>query len=64
LEVYQNNFPYFIYHSSISIEVSGQDEEIEAMPNGTAQEEEVKTKEPHDFSGGIAHEAEVHTKKP
>jgi hypothetical protein len=64
LEVYQNNFPYFIYHSSINIEVSGQDEETEARPNGTTQEEEVNTEEPHDISSGIAHEVEVHIEKP
>jgi hypothetical protein len=35
LEAYQKNFPDFIYGSLISIEVLGQDEEIEVGPSGT-----------------------------
>ncbi len=46
MEAYQKNFPDFIYGSPTSIEVLGQDEEIEARPSGTAQKEEVQTKEP------------------
>jgi hypothetical protein len=36
LEAYQKNFPNFICGSTISTEVSGQDEEIEARPSGIA----------------------------
>ncbi len=46
LEAYQNNFPDFICGSPINIEVSSQDEEMKARPNGTAQKEEMQTKEP------------------
>jgi hypothetical protein len=45
LEAYQKNFPNFIYGNP-SIEVSGQDEETKTKPSGTAQKEEVQTKEP------------------
>ncbi len=41
LEAYQKNFPNFIYRSSISIDLSGQDEDTEAGPSGTSQEEEM-----------------------
>jgi hypothetical protein len=34
LEAYQKNFPNFIYGNPTSIKVLGQDEEIEAWPNG------------------------------
>jgi hypothetical protein len=46
LEAYQKNFPDFIYGSPISTRVSGQDEDIKAGLNGTAQEEEVQIDEP------------------
>ncbi len=59
LEAYQKNFPNFIFGSPISIEVLGQDEEIEAKPNGTSQEAEVQTKEPQDLKSGTFQEAEV-----
>ncbi len=58
LEVYQKNFPNFIYGSPTSIKVLGQDEDIEARPNGTTQEEEVQTKEPHDLRGRSQEEKE------
>ncbi len=35
LEVYQKNFPDFIYGNLTSTEVSNQDEETEARPSGT-----------------------------
>ncbi len=41
LESYQKKFLDFIRGSPISIKVLGQDEEIEAGPRGTIQEEEV-----------------------
>jgi hypothetical protein len=34
LEAYQKNFPIFIFGSSTSTEVSNQDEETKAKPNG------------------------------
>jgi hypothetical protein len=46
LEAYQKNFLYFICGCPTSTNVSGHDEEIEAMPNGTTQKEEVQTEEP------------------
>jgi hypothetical protein len=46
LEAYQKNFPNFIFGSLTSVEVSGQDEENEARPNGITHEEEVQTEEP------------------
>ncbi len=52
LKVYQNNFPNFICGNPTNIKVLGQNEEIEAMPNVIAQEEEVQTKEPHNLKGG------------
>ncbi len=51
LEVYQRNFPNFVCGSLTNIETLGQDEENETRPNGTTQEEEVRTKEPHVFKG-------------
>jgi len=36
LKVYQKNFPNFIYGSSTSTKVLGQNEEIEVGPNGIA----------------------------
>jgi hypothetical protein len=41
LEVYQKNFPEFIYGNPTSIEELGQDEEIETRPDGTTSKEEV-----------------------
>jgi hypothetical protein len=41
LEAYRKNFPNFICGNLTSTEVLGQDEKIEAGPNGIAQEEEV-----------------------
>ncbi len=41
LEVYQKNFPDFIYGNPTSTKVSSQDEETEARPSGTAHEKEV-----------------------
>jgi hypothetical protein len=41
LETYQEKIPNFICGGLTSIEVSGQNEDIEAWPNGIAQEEEV-----------------------
>jgi len=49
LEVYQKNFPEFIYGNPTSIEESGQDEEIETRPGGTTSKEEVQIKESHDL---------------
>ncbi len=54
LEAYQKIFLNFICGSSTSIEVSCQDEEIEARPNGIAQKDEVQAKEPQDLKSGIA----------
>ncbi len=53
LEAYQKNFPDFICGSLTSIEALGQDEEDEAKPNGTTQEEEVQIEEPHDLKSGV-----------
>ncbi len=44
LETYQKNFLDFICGNLIKIKVSCQDEEIEAGPRRTIQEEEVQTK--------------------
>jgi hypothetical protein len=41
LEVYQNNFPNFVYDSPIIMEALGHDEETKAGPNEITQEEEV-----------------------
>jgi hypothetical protein len=46
LESYQKKIPDFIYGNLTSIEISGQDEEIEARPTGTTQDEEVDTEDP------------------
>ncbi len=46
LEAYQKNFPNFIFGSLTSVEVSGQDEENEARPNGITHEVEVQIEEP------------------
>jgi hypothetical protein len=51
LEAYQKNFLDFVCGKPTSIEALGQDEEIEAGPNGTIQEEEVQIEEPHDLGG-------------
>ncbi len=45
LEAYQKNFLDFICGNLTSIEISSQDEKIEARPNGTIQEEEVQIEE-------------------
>jgi hypothetical protein len=47
LEVYQKKFWDFVYDSPTSTKASDKDEEVEAGPNGTTQEEEVQIKEPH-----------------
>ncbi len=46
MEVYQKNFPNFVSGIPTNIEALDKDEEAEARPNGTTQEEEVQTKEP------------------
>jgi len=46
LKAYQRKLPNFICGSPISIEVSSQDEETKARPNGIAQEEEIQIEEP------------------
>jgi RAB protein geranylgeranyltransferase component A len=58
LEAYQNIFPIFICGSRTTIEVLGQDEETKVGPNGTTQEEEIKTEEvqteeSQDLKGGV-----------
>jgi hypothetical protein len=45
-KVYQKTFLDFVCGSPTSIEASCQDEENEARPNGTVQEEEVQVEEP------------------
>ncbi len=64
LEAYEKNFLDFICGNPTSIEVSSQDEEIEAGPNGIAQEEEVQIEESQDFWNGTAREEEVQLKIP
>jgi hypothetical protein len=61
LEIYQRNFPKFIYGSPITIKALDQDEEIEAGPSGTTQEEEVQIEEPHELKGGDQEEKEPQT---
>ncbi len=56
LEVYQKNFPNFIYGSPTSTEVLCQDEETNVRPNGIAQEEEVQIEESQDHRNGVAQE--------
>jgi len=63
LEIYFKKFPNFIYGSPTSTKTLGQDEEIEARPSGTIQEEEVQTKE-LDFRSGVIQEEEIQTNKP
>jgi len=41
LEVHHKTFPDFVCESPINTETLGQDEENEARPSGTSQEEEV-----------------------
>jgi hypothetical protein len=57
LEIYHNFFLKFVYGSPISIETSRQNEEA---PNGTAQEEDIWTKEPQELRGGSLEEKEPH----
>ncbi len=64
LEAYEKIFLDFIYGIPTSTEVSSQDEEIEARPNGIAQEEEVQIEESQDFRNGAAWEEEVQLKIP
>ncbi len=52
LELFQRTFPNFVCASPTSIKVSSQNEENEARPNGTAQEEEVQVDELWIFKGG------------
>jgi hypothetical protein len=51
LEIHQNVFLEFACGNPISTETLGQDEKTEVGPNGTSQEEEVQTKEPHKLKG-------------
>jgi hypothetical protein len=51
-EIYQKNFPIFIYGNLTSIEVLGYDEETEVGPSGTIQEKEVQTEESQDLKSG------------
>jgi len=46
LEIFQKNFSNFVYGNLISTKALDKDEKVEARPNGTIQEEEMKTKEP------------------
>jgi len=54
LKVYENNFLDFICGNPTNIEVSCQNEEIEARPSGIAQEEEIQIKESQDLKSGAA----------
>ncbi len=63
VEAYQKIFPDFISSNLTSIEVLGQDEEIETWPGGTTQEEEVGIKEPQDLKSGAIHEVKVQIEK-
>ncbi len=63
LEYYQKNFPIFIFGSSTSIEVLGQDEENEIGPSGTTQEEEMQIKEPQNLKNGTIQEEGVQLEK-
>jgi hypothetical protein len=56
LQVYQKNFPNFIYGNPTSTEVLGQDEETNVRPNGIAQEQEVQIEESQDHRNGVAQE--------
>jgi hypothetical protein len=46
LEVYQKNFPDFVYGNPTSTETLNKDEQVEIGPSGIAQEEEVQIEEP------------------
>jgi hypothetical protein len=46
LEIYQKNFSDFVYGNLINTKALDKDEEVEARPNRTIQEEEMKIKEP------------------
>jgi hypothetical protein len=46
LEIYQKNFSNFVYCNLISTKALDKNEEVEARPNGTIQEEEMKIEEP------------------
>jgi hypothetical protein len=61
LEIYQRNFPKFVYGNPTSTEISGRDEEIETRPNEISQGEEVQTGEPHEFKGGGQEGKELQT---
>jgi hypothetical protein len=56
LEVYQKNFPNFIYGSPINTKVSEQNEKTKVGPCGTIQEEEVQIEEPQDLISGAIQE--------
>jgi hypothetical protein len=58
LEAYQKNFPNFICGNPTSTKVSCQDEENEARPGGTTQEEEVQIEEPQDLISGTIQKEE------
>jgi hypothetical protein len=64
LKAYQKNFPDFICGNPTSTKVSDQDEKTEAGPNGTIQEEEIKTEESQDLKSGVAQEEEVQLEIP
>jgi hypothetical protein len=46
LEIYQKKFSNFVYGNLINTKALDKDEEVEARPNKTIQEEEMKTEEP------------------
>ncbi len=61
LEIYQRNFPEFIYGSPTTIKTSGQDEETNTGPSGTTEEEEEQIEESQEFKGGDQEEKEPQT---
>ncbi len=63
LEVHQKNFLKFIYGSSTSIEVLGQNEETEIGTSGIVQEEKVETKKPQDVICDTPPSFEMGTRK-
>ncbi len=64
LEVYQKNFPNFVYGSRTNTQALNKDEKAKARLGEIGQEEEVQIEKPQNLKGKIIQEEEVQIEKP
>ncbi len=64
LEIYQKKNSNFVYGNVINTKALDKDEEVEARPNGTIQEEEMKIEEPQNLRRETIQKEEIQIEKP